>query len=79
MANKKRNDNQSLLDKLIAVLLGLPWPEVLGDAWIIRKVVQGRSYGGMYKANINRQLARLRRQATNLNIHLLAPCNRRPR
>ncbi len=50
MADENRNDNQSLLDKLIAVLSGLPWLEVLGQAWkIVRKVMQGRSYRGMYE------------------------------
>jgi len=50
MTDEKRNDDQSLFDKLIAVLLGLPWPAVLGDLWkIIRKVMQGWSYKGMYE------------------------------
>jgi len=50
MTDEKRNDDQSLSDKLIAVLLGLPWPAVLGDLWkIIRKVMQGWSYKGMYE------------------------------
>ena len=50
MPDEKHNDNQSLLEKLIAVLSGLPWLEVLGEAWkILRKVVQARSYKGMYE------------------------------
>ena len=31
MADEKRNDGQSLFDELIAVLLGLPWTEALGN------------------------------------------------
>ena len=51
MTDEKRNDDQSLFDRLIAVLLGLPWPAVLGDLWkIIRKVMQGWSYKDMYEA-----------------------------
>ena len=50
MTDEKRNDDQSLSDKLIGVLLGLPWPAVLGDLWkIMRKVMQGWSYRGMYE------------------------------
>lgn len=50
MPDEKRNDNQSLLDKLIALLSGLPWLDVLGQAWkILRKVMQNRSYKGMYE------------------------------
>jgi len=50
MAHEKRNDNQSLLDKLIALLSGLPWLNVLGEAWkILRKVMQDRPYRGMYE------------------------------
>jgi len=50
MPDEKRDGSQSLLDKLIAVLSGLPWLDVLGEAWkILRKVVQGRSYRGMYE------------------------------
>ena len=48
MTNEKRDGDQSLFDKLIAILLGLPWPAVLGDLWkMIRKVVQSWSYKGM--------------------------------
>lgn len=50
MTDEKRNDSQSLFDKLIAILSGLPWLDVLGEAWkIARKVIQGRSYTGMYE------------------------------
>ena len=49
MTDEERNDSQSLLDKLIAVLSGLPWLDVLGEVWkIVRKVIQARSYRGMY-------------------------------
>jgi len=48
MVDEKRNDNRSLLDRLIAVLLGFPWTQVL-EVWnILRSIVQGRSYKGMY-------------------------------
>jgi len=50
MADEKRNDDQSLFDKLIAVLSVLPWPEALGDLWkIMRNMMQGWSYRGMYE------------------------------
>ena len=50
MPDEKRNDNQSLLEKLIALLSGLPWLEVLGKAWkIVQNVMQSRSYKGMYE------------------------------
>ena len=35
---------------LIAILLRLPWLEVLGEAWkVIRQVTPGRSFEGMYE------------------------------
>jgi hypothetical protein len=50
MADEKRNDDQNLLDRLIALLSGLPWLDVLREAWkILRKFVQARSYRGMYE------------------------------
>jgi hypothetical protein len=50
MSGEKRNDHQSLLGKPVAILSGLPWFEVGEKAWqIIRKVVQGWSYSGMYE------------------------------
>jgi len=50
MPDEKRNDNQSFLDRLIAVLSGLPWLEVFGEVWkILRKVMQSQSYKGMYE------------------------------
>lgn len=50
MTPEKRNDNQSPLSKLIAILLGLPWPEVVKQSWeIIRKVMQSWSYQDLYE------------------------------
>jgi hypothetical protein len=50
MPDEKRNDDQSLLDKLVAFLVRSPWQEVLGEAWkILRKVMQRRSFEGMYE------------------------------
>ena len=50
MADDKHNDDQNLFDKLIAVPLRQSWLDVLGGVGkIVRKVVQGRSYRGMYE------------------------------
>jgi len=50
MPDEKRNDDRNLLDKLIALLLGLPWLDVLREAWkILCKVMQRRSCKGMYE------------------------------
>jgi hypothetical protein len=50
MADEKRLDHRSLLKKLIAILLRLPWLEVAENAWkIIRMVIQVRSYAGIYE------------------------------
>jgi hypothetical protein len=47
---KKDNNNQSLINKLIAVLLRLPWADVFGDALkALRKAIQGRSYRSLYE------------------------------
>ena len=35
MTDEQRNDNQSLFDKLITILSGLPWPTVVREAWQI--------------------------------------------
>jgi hypothetical protein len=49
MTDEKDDDNQSPVDRLIAVLLGLPWLKVLKQAWeLIRKVMPGQS-GGIYE------------------------------
>jgi hypothetical protein len=49
MTDERDNGNQNLVDKLIGVLLGLPWADVLGDTLkALRKVIKGRSYRGLY-------------------------------
>jgi hypothetical protein len=50
MTDEKRNSNQRLVDKLIDVLLALPWPEVLKDAWkLVQKAMEGRADRGLYE------------------------------
>jgi hypothetical protein len=50
MADEKHNDNRSLLDKLITILLGFPWLEVLDEVGkIARKVMPGWFYEGVYE------------------------------
>jgi hypothetical protein len=50
MTDEKHNDNHSLFDKLVAVLLRLPWSDVLGDARkIICRVTRGWTDNGMYE------------------------------
>jgi chemotaxis regulatin CheY-phosphate phosphatase CheZ len=50
MADDKHNDDQNLVDKLIAVLLRQSWLDVLGDVGkIVRTIVQGWSYKDMYE------------------------------
>ena len=50
MTNEKDNNNQSLVDKLIAALLRVPWVDLLGDALkALRKAIQGRSHRGLYE------------------------------
>ncbi|MEA3375339.1 MAG: hypothetical protein U9R72_03975 [Chloroflexota bacterium] len=50
MTDEKDNDNQNLVDKLIAVLLRLPWADVLGDALeAVYRAIQGRSYRGLHE------------------------------
>jgi hypothetical protein len=50
MPDEKRNDSQSLLEKLVAFLVRSPWREVLGEAWkILRQVMQRRSFRGVYE------------------------------
>ena len=49
MTDERHNDNGRLVDKLVDVLLGLPWPEVLGGVWkIALKAMQGRADRGLY-------------------------------
>jgi hypothetical protein len=46
MTDEKRNDNQSLVDRLIATLLDSPWSKMLKQAYnLIRKVMPGQSRG----------------------------------
>ena len=50
MADKKRDDNQTFFDKLIDVLLRLPWPDVLVDAWKVTcRVMRSWTGNGMYE------------------------------
>jgi hypothetical protein len=50
MADDKHNSDQNLFDKLIAVLLRRSWLDVLGDVGkIVRRIVRGRSYRGLYE------------------------------
>jgi hypothetical protein len=50
MPNEKRSDYQRLLDKLITMLSGLPWLDLLEKAWkIIWKLIQGQPDPGMYE------------------------------
>jgi len=50
MGDDKHNSDQNLFDRLIAVLLRLSWLDVLGDVGkIVHKIVQGRSYRGLYE------------------------------
>ena len=50
MTNEKHDDSQSLLDKLVSVLPGSPWLELVNKTWkTIRKLIQRRSYAGMYE------------------------------
>ena len=47
MTGDKHNNNQSLVDQLIAVVLRLPWADVLADnVKALRKAIQGSSYRG---------------------------------
>jgi hypothetical protein len=50
MTHENDNDNQSLVDRLVAILLQLRWTHVLGDALkALRNAIQGRSYRGLYE------------------------------
>ena len=50
MGDEARNDNRNLLDKLMALLSGLPWLEVLESGWkAAHKLIQARSYWGIYE------------------------------
>ena len=48
--DEQRNHNQSLPDRLVALLLGLPWLDAVETGWrIARTVIQRRSFAGMYE------------------------------
>ena len=50
MKNQVSDTEQSLLDKIITILLGLPWTEALTELWnMARKAAQRRSTAGMYE------------------------------
>jgi hypothetical protein len=50
MTRDKDYDNQSLVGRLIAALLRLPWADLLADALkAVHKAIQGRSYRGLYE------------------------------
>ena len=50
MVDGKNNNKQSLLDKLITILWGLPWPGVVEKLWKITKnMVQGLAVKGLYE------------------------------
>jgi hypothetical protein len=50
MADKKRNNYQNLLDKLMNLLLGLPWIDIVGEAWKLgRQVLRTASDRSMYE------------------------------
>jgi hypothetical protein len=50
MGDDKHNNHQNLFGKLIAVLFRQSWLDVLGDVGkIVRRVVQGRPYRGLYE------------------------------
>lgn len=50
MAETKHNENQSLVDKLVSIPLGLPWLEIVSKALKLgRKAIQGLSDEGVYE------------------------------
>lgn len=50
MTDDKRDDHQSMLDELIALLLRLDWLDVLGDVWkALQRALPGQSYKGLYE------------------------------
>ena len=51
MANNQTQSKINIVPNLVALLLGLPWPEVIGDLWRFGlKTVHGLSHEGMYEA-----------------------------
>jgi len=50
MSDEKDNDNQTLVDRLLIILLRPPWADVLGDGLnALQKAIQGRYYKGLYE------------------------------
>jgi len=49
MTDEKHDDNQSFIDKLVDVLLQLPWLRVLEEAWEILRRVVPRQPTGIYE------------------------------
>ena len=51
MTDRKDRKNQTLVDKLVAVLLRLPWADILADACrTLHMSIQGRCYKTLYQA-----------------------------
>jgi hypothetical protein len=51
MPDEKRADKQNLIDKIITILLQLPWSKALTELQkIARRAVHRRSSAGMYEA-----------------------------
>jgi hypothetical protein len=50
MSDVKASSNSNLLDRLMAVFLGLPWLDVAREVWkIVQNVIHVRSVQGMYE------------------------------
>jgi hypothetical protein len=50
MTDDDRSDDRSLLNRILTILLGLPWSEALREAWkIAHKAMQRRLSAGMYQ------------------------------
>ena len=46
----EKSHHRNLFDKIVSVLLELSWPDAVREVWqVIRKVIQSRSYAGMYE------------------------------
>ena len=50
MADETQKTDNAIIPKLLTILLGLPWPEIIGDLWRLgRKTMRGLSNEGMYE------------------------------
>ena len=50
MSNHGHSGDRSALDRIITILLGLPWPEALRELWkMTHKALQRRLSAGMYE------------------------------